>query len=405
MIVAMSPILLHLSVLSFQACVLAAIVMLLFRLRTRFGLTFFVVSVVLINSIEGGVRVTELVPDQAYWMQHFGGTLLFSVKLLAVLLIYLREDAIEARALLYGVAAAAFCVVLMVASQGLHLLVAGVDLSLIKQPIIRAAIHLFGMVILLLDAVVLILVYEWTSQRVRGLFVPVLLALLAALSLDNVIYYLLYSGSEGFGQLLLLSFLGKWYAALIYAACFTIGTRYIGLDAESQTQRRLGDVYETLSFRQRFEALRRTADVDALTGLYTRARLEADAKQLLDQPDQSLWILDLDHFKRVNDEHGHLRGDEVLREVAERIRANLPSTAQAYRYGGEEFVILGRFSASDAEGLRLAIAETPIAGLAITVSMGSAYSTDGQRLRSLFALADQRLYKAKALGRNQCVSG
>ncbi len=390
----------HIAILTLQACLLASCVWLFFRLRLRFGLSFFVVALVLLNDIEGSARVVDLLPQNAQWMQHFGGSLLFSVKLFALLLIYLREDAIEARAVVYGMAASAFVVLLMVATQTAHLWVAGVDVSLLTNAIKEASFHFFGMAILILDAVVMILVYEWTSQRVRGVFFPVLVAFLAALSLDNAIFYALFIGQDEFHSVLILSFAGKWYAAITYASIFSFAHRYSGLDADTRAFRRVGDVYETLSFRQRFEALRRTADVDALTSLFTRARLESDAQDVLDKPDRWLWILDLDHFKRINDRYGHLRGDAVLQATARCILDCLPKDARAYRYGGEELVILGRFGIDQAEQLRKAIADRFAQSELATVSIGGAHAGEGAKLRALFALADRRLYRAKAAGRN-----
>jgi diguanylate cyclase (GGDEF)-like protein len=398
----------HLLILSFQAVLMAVFLTFLFRLRTRFGLGFFIAAAVALNLVDGNVRLQELAPAHAHWLVHFGGSLLFSAKLFAVLLLYVREDALEARGLLYGLFFGAICLLALSASSGLHfssqIMESGAYVTALKN----SAIHAFGMAILIVDAIVLILVYEWASQRFARYgtshFFPALIALLASLSLDNAIYYLIFVGSAEFTQALWLSFLGKWYAALIYASAFALSQRWIGVSADEQGSRRLGDVYESLSFRQRFEALRQSAEIDVLTGLYTRARLETDASARLAQDGQSLWVLDIDHFKRVNDQHGHLRGDAVLREVANRIRENLPSDASAYRYGGEEFVVLGNVNRDDAERVRLAICANPIDELAISLSIGLATSAEAQKLRAAFSIADQRLYRAKSNGRNQVVA-
>jgi two-component system cell cycle response regulator len=128
----------------------------------------------------------------------------------------------------------------------------------------------------------------------------------------------------------------------------------------------------------------------------------------------ALIVFDLDHFKRVNDAHGHLAGDEVLRDVAALVQRLVRAEDVFARYGGEEFVLLvrgiehgnvGRF----AERLRSAVERLEMdyeaASLRVTVSIGYASATelaDAQRdAESLLRLADERLYEAKTSGRNR----
>jgi diguanylate cyclase (GGDEF)-like protein len=120
-------------------------------------------------------------------------------------------------------------------------------------------------------------------------------------------------------------------------------------------------------------------------------------------------MLDLDHFKRLNDTHGHAKGDEVLQGVAETILGTLRSTDSAYRYGGEELVILARESDVDgalelAERVRSAI-ERRFAGSGegnVTASLGVAgIPENAVSAKALVAAADAALYAAKAEGRNR----
>jgi len=125
-----------------------------------------------------------------------------------------------------------------------------------------------------------------------------------------------------------------------------------------------------------------------------------------------LIMLDIDHFKRVNDNHGHQAGDAVLREVARRLRSALRQSDLAIRYGGEEFMLL--LPHTDlanalvvAEKLRQAIADQPVpldkAGntLAITISLGVASLNPDEAAEHLIERADQALYRAKHGGRNR----
>ncbi|MFW6157190.1 MAG: diguanylate cyclase, partial [Armatimonadota bacterium] len=162
---------------------------------------------------------------------------------------------------------------------------------------------------------------------------------------------------------------------------------------------------------------RSEADRDALTGLYTRRVFDEMLAELTSPPRSgpvSLLMIDLDHFKRVNDTHGHQVGDEVLREVAETILTAVREESDvAARYGGEEMTVIApgtdRVGASElAERIRARVAEARVlAGgtvVSVTVSVGVAAldpTDDGEDpARSLVEEADRRLYEAKGAGRN-----
>jgi two-component system cell cycle response regulator len=153
--------------------------------------------------------------------------------------------------------------------------------------------------------------------------------------------------------------------------------------------------------------------IDPLTGLHNRRALERKLDELLARGTQlSLMILDLDHFKRVNDSHGHDAGDDVLRIVAQRLRAALRGDDLLCRLGGEEFAVLMpgtdlATAALVAERARAAIAGEPVLlgdtglRLAITVSAGLAEAGAGMAPRDLYRLADAALYCSKELGRDR----
>ncbi len=393
---------LHIAALTAQALILALLLLWVFRWRSRFGLGFFIAAIASLNALElGGLKMMQT--PYVGLVVNFGGSLLFSSKLFAVLLVYVREDASEARALLYGIFAGSVMYLLYSSTSILHFWIAGIDPAS-HLPVLRfAGKHAFGMAILIIDAIVLILVYEWLAQRLRSAWACSVIALAIALSVDNTIYYLLYIGQSSFGIVLLQSYLGKWYAAFIYGSVFALGMRWKGFDMLAKPRAKLGDVFDSLTFRQRFEALRQRAQFDGLTGLKTRARFDEEIEAQLQAPGMRLVILDIDHFKRVNDRYGHLRGDTVLRDVAGRIKQQLPEHANAYRYGGEEFVVVGALQDSQIDALRSAVAKLPIDDLAVTVSVGAVHATEATGVRALFEIADKRLYRAKAEGRNRTV--
>jgi diguanylate cyclase (GGDEF)-like protein len=156
------------------------------------------------------------------------------------------------------------------------------------------------------------------------------------------------------------------------------------------------------------------AVLDQLTGMLNRTALATRVVELTEQSRLTgdavgLIVADIDHFKRVNDQHGHARGDEVLRDVGYDIRKQLRAYDLAYRLGGEEFLVL--LPGADlpqtqaiADQLRRAVeADTHGEGLLVTISCGAAASHPGFPLDYpvLFAAADAALYDAKRSGRNR----
>ena len=148
---------------------------------------------------------------------------------------------------------------------------------------------------------------------------------------------------------------------------------------------------------------------DALTRVLGRAAIEDELDLALERAELhgsplSLVVCDLDHFKTVNDRHGHAVGDEVLRGVAKLLRRSVGQGSSVGRWGGEEFLLVVPLSKPDALGLaeqlRRDIQASQVAGLRVTVSLGVAAYRSGESATSVFARADRRLYAAKRAGRN-----
>ncbi|HEY4114972.1 MAG TPA: PleD family two-component system response regulator [Rhizomicrobium sp.] len=163
------------------------------------------------------------------------------------------------------------------------------------------------------------------------------------------------------------------------------------------------------------------AITDQLTGLHNRRYMARHLDTLIGNADKSgkplaFLILDVDHFKRVNDSCGHDIGDEVLKEFASRIAANIRGIDLACRYGGEEFVVVMPdtdvdFASAVAERLRKNVEATPFAvsraphKLNITISIGIAGSQGAEdSADALLHRADQALYRAKHEGRNRVIA-
>jgi diguanylate cyclase (GGDEF)-like protein/PAS domain S-box-containing protein len=170
------------------------------------------------------------------------------------------------------------------------------------------------------------------------------------------------------------------------------------------------------SLRRSRDELRRLALQDGLTGVLNR---RAVLRRLREEHERarrgghglSVVLLDVDHFKRINDTHGHPAGDAVLREVARRKSASIRPYDAVGRYGGEEFLVVlpgcdGAEALGVAERLRHALASRPMEtaeslALAVTASFGVAACTGALTDEQLVAQADAALYRAKGEGRNR----
>ncbi|HKO19333.1 MAG TPA: GGDEF domain-containing protein, partial [Acidobacteriaceae bacterium] len=168
-----------------------------------------------------------------------------------------------------------------------------------------------------------------------------------------------------------------------------------------------------LSFCAHRRELELVAQTDSLTGLLNRGAFEQTLQGELhayerDPQRISIVLLDVDHFKQVNDEHGHLTGDEILRRIAMALRAGTRPSDVLARYGGEEFVILLRDTGLEAaqevaERLRTDIAalnDLP-SDVKLTASFGVATSLSPQPASKLLSRADEALYCSKREGRNR----
>ncbi|MBP7338855.1 GGDEF domain-containing protein [Niveispirillum sp.] len=215
-----------------------------------------------------------------------------------------------------------------------------------------------------------------------------------------VLALLLLKGVEGFALFNVIAFVGTGvFAAGILALALERTARY-GFQLELK--------------------LEEQAHIDPLTGIANRRRLEDRAREEVERARRfnrplSLMIMDLDHFKGINDRHGHPFGDKVLRALAALGRANLRQTDLFARVGGEEFVVLmpettAEAAAQLAERLRTLLSATPVTegeiSLTATISIGIAtHGADAPTVEALMTLADKALYAAKAQGRDRVVIG
>jgi diguanylate cyclase (GGDEF)-like protein len=283
---------------------------------------------------------------------------------------------------------------------------------------------MIGTLTLFLDTLLIILVYEFLARLIRSLVVVrVALAMLLVLAFDTAFFVTgSFVESPAYASILLSGLIGKSVTGVIYAVLLTVyllrfdvpGQRVLG------TRRALGDLFEVLTYRQRYELLRAQMTRDGRTGVYNRAFFDESLETLLARSHRSgspvvLMMIDVDHFKQINDRYGHRIGDEVLRTIAQTIAATCRASDLVCRYGGEEFTVLLPDTELES-GVHLAErigAEVPAAMVRlarrrivgpVTVTIGvAAYPGEASTLEDLILLADRRLYEGKSQGRNRVV--
>ena len=197
-----------------------------------------------------------------------------------------------------------------------------------------------------------------------------------------------------------------------------VETKKIGQSGRA-TQEKLEEATDELeSLKKEFEQAKAAALVDFLTGIANRKAFDlairgSVAEAASDTEPLSLLLIDIDHFKRFNDEYGHIVGDEVLRLVARKIKENVRGRDFVARYGGEEFAvilpgtpILG--AKTVAENIRVSFSEGKLKRVrtseylgTITISVGAAQNRAGESVEDLVDRSDQALYFAKDAGRDR----
>ena len=403
-----------------EATLYFAVMAMLFRMRRQFGLGVFVCAL-------GSLHFLETYLAAIFYMQAPFGTalspgsiVLFSGKLVMLLLLYIREDAAAVRQPIYGLLFGNFLIVALVMIMRQHEIVAPTPGQVPDFPFLdqMGGLMIWGTLLLFIDGILIILLYErsapWFGRNVTA---RIWLSAAVVLTVDQIGFYLALSIFVGSPiEVLYGGWIGKMVAAAIYAL-FTGGyLRWFESEGgRLELRPRLADVFDALTYRERYQALLEQTGRDGLTGLYDRGRLESQGpRRVVDALAAgrpiSLILVDIDGFKAINDHHGHSVGDEVLRVVGNKLTETMRSSDSIYRYGGDEFVVLSEGLAHEsalavAERLRRTVENYSTSERArVTISIGVATCRDdGLTLAALFASADTRLYEAKSSGRNRVI--
>ncbi len=404
-----------------EACVYFAVMTGLFRARGRFGIGIFLCALGVMHFVETYLAAVFYIA-LPFGIISPGSTVLFSGKLCMLLLLYIKEDASAVRQPIYGLLMGNFLMVALVLIMRQHMVVPPVpgrsaDLAFVDE---MGWLMIWGTTLLYVDAIMIILLWERVASSIRGHFVfRLTICLATVLTFDQVGFYAALHVLTGVPVSVLIGgWVAKMGSALVFALLTGIYLVFFEKEPAHHEPRRLWDLFDVLTYRQRYEELLESSGRDGLTGLLDRGRFEREAHRhvqrtfALRRP-LSLIMMDVDHFKSINDRFGHSAGDDALRALARELAATVRDEDLLFRYGGEEFVLLcagldGEEALRLAERLRVAAAsaDRPGASKGLTLSIGVASGpADGRDLPTLIACADARLYEAKRTGRDRIVAG
>lgn len=407
-----------------EAVVVCGLLLWFFHLRARFGYSLLYVTLGTFQYLQTLMAATlyiEVVPGVAVSP---GSTILFTATLFTVLLVYIREDAAAARSLIVGVVAANLTLSLIVMMASFHLeseLLVGTGYASEHLLNWSASAFAIGTATLIIDVVMIIVVYEFMFRLLpRSLFLRIMFAMLIVVTIDTLLFVTAsFHGQENYQQILTSSLIGKSAVAVVYSILVTaylLLTRMAGKksDVPDESSR---DIFHILTYKQRYELLEEEARRDSLSGLFNRRFFDENLRRELNrakrlQHSLNLALIDIDHFKSINDQYGHQVGDEAIVALADSMKQAFRRADILCRYGGEEFAVIMPDSSIEAafkatqrlQALyRKTCSERELkcgADLSFTAGIAS-FPSDIDTEEGLIQLADQRLYKGKNKGRNQ----
>jgi len=400
-----------------EALIYFGVMATLFRARHRYGIGLFMCALGVMHFLETYLAAVFYIP-LPFGVISPGSTVLFSGKLIMLLLLYIREDASTVRQPIYGLFIGNLLLVSLVVILRQHEMLSPggrpADLAFLDE---MGLLMIWGTTLLLIDGIAIILLYERLGQFLKNrTFLRIFASAGLVLVFDQVGFFMalryLYDAPM---QVFIGGLVAKTAAALFFSFLVALYLRWFERRPERGNVR-IADVFDTLTYREKYEALLKRSAIDPLTGLLNREQFERLAPEAVAAARKSslplsLLIIDADRFKSINDRFGHPAGDQALAIIGGELAANIRQGDLAFRYGGEEFLVLCRdtdHAAASllAERLRLAVKTRSAQGAAgmVTISAGVAsLPAHAQTLDELIASADRRLFAAKNRGRDQVV--
>jgi len=400
-----------------EALIYFGVMATLFRARHRYGIGLFMCALGVMHFLETYLAAVFYIP-LPFGVISPGSTVLFSGKLIMLLLLYIREDASTVRQPIYGLFIGNLLIVSLVVILRQHEMLSPggrpADLAFLDE---MGILMIWGTTLLLIDGIAIILLYERLGRLLRNwMFLRIFASASVVLAFDQAGFFLALSYLyDAPFEVFVGGLVAKIVAALFFSFLVTLYLKLFERRPE-RSNVRIGDVFDTLTYREKYEALLKRSAVDPLTGLLNREQFERLAPQAVEAARSSntplsLLIIDADRFKSINDRFGHPAGDQALAIIGGELAANISEGDLAFRYGGEEFLVLCKETPHAAasllaERLRLAVKARSAQGAAgmVTISAGVATLPDhAGSLADLIASADRRLFAAKHLGRDRVV--
>ncbi|MBO6509088.1 MAG: GGDEF domain-containing protein, partial [Roseibium sp.] len=391
-----------------QAAVYFAVMMGLLRARAAIGIGVFMCALGVMHFLETYLASVFYI-ELPFGIISPGSTVLFSGKLLMILLLYIREDALVARQPIYGLLIGNFLIVALVMLLRNHETIVVTegripDIAFVDE---MGLLMVWGTILLFVDAIAIIVLYERLGDWIgRNLVLRFLICGAVVLTFDQAGFFLaLHYVSGAPAEVFFGGWVAKMVATAVYTVLFIAYLKYFDDEKKWVTNRPFRDVFQVLTYRERYHDLLEASTRDHLTGTLHRRQYDENAPKILEtslknKRPLSLLVIDIDHFKQVNDRHGHQMGDKVLMTISQLLTENLRSDDHLYRFGGEEFVLLcekmpTEAATSMADRLRKTIERFSVVYLPekVTVSIGiSSAPDDGTTVEDLFRAADARLY-------------
>ncbi|UOM34612.1 GGDEF domain-containing protein [Acuticoccus sp. I52.16.1] len=393
-----------------QIAIYYGVMLPLFRFRRQLGIGTFFCALCALAFTENYLAMSVYVAVGPITYTP-GSVILFAGKLPLLLLVYIREDAETVRQPIYGLLLGNLLIICLLILISLQQPATGTTSESAMYTVVdSASLSVWGTLLLFADCIAMILVYERVSRwRWMPLFVRLWGTITIILVIDQLAFFIalnLYFGVPF--PALYGGIVAKIVATMVFCALIWAYLRFGERNGEEETAS-LADVFGVLTYRQRFEALTIESRIDVLTGVRNRRALHLEGPGFVQDAvvrrgHLGLLIIDLDHFKAVNDEYGHSSGDAALCFVADLMRRTVRSTDPVYRIGGDEFLIIlpsgdqrsaARVAGDLVDATRAAC--MTVAPYTLSVSIGWAdLWDDGTTLDELTGAADRRLYEVKA---------
>lgn len=414
----------QLALLVVESILICGLLLAFFRLRHRFGLALLYItlgSFQHLQTVLAGSLFVEVLPGL---LVSPGSAILFTATLFATLLVYIREDALQARSLIVGVVAANLTLSLVSLMAVQHLdspLTVLTQNSLAPFLVQNLKSFIVGTGMLCVDVVLIIVLYEFFFRVFsKSLLARIYSAMAVVVAVDTLVFVTAsFYGQPDFSEILLSGLVGKLCAAAIYSVMLYLYLNWFK-DAELG-QADVRDVFQILTYRQRYDLLKDELTRDPMTGLFNRRFFNDNLHRELNRAVRlghqlNLVLMDLDHFKQINDQYGHQVGDEVILIFADAMREVFRAADIPCRYGGEEFVVIMPDSPTGAaknaaRRLSQFLVETcqqralPLPNGSVSFTAGIAnFPADGSSAEVLLRRADQRLYAGKRAGRDRVVT-